>query len=328
MNILSLTVRGMLSLGLVLVALHPADSHAAAGTTPFFASYVGQSKLASSGTNSYTIGDTGTGYVTGEGQSTLTADETEHLADAASPCGYAMRGTATLSDTKGATLRLRFTAHTCGFGSDTDATILKAGTFTIVGGTGPFTHAAGNGAMYKLGLFHAPTAIFQFQGTILNVSGLQNDAPGGVPAVAGARCAIYLGRVQCSVPTTNTAKPYTAGRCGNTSISGHYIVKDSLELGFNASGLTVSWIDAQRAAGTFTNSASGRSQPFVLTDALVLHFPTAGGFAAVTTSYSGSGLFPGDTIPGLSPAQVTYNKNGLITLKASPTLAGLCATLR
>ncbi len=308
--------------------LPPTASHADGRQEIFQASITGQDQLTTCGTNIYCISDQGSGRVSGLGNATMTANETETLVDGNSPCGFVVQGTATFTGMGSSnTLSLRFTLHTCGFGTDAGATLVKPGVFMVTGGTGRFAGATGSGGMYKIGILSGPDAVFQFRGTVSGV-GLPAGDQGGLLPLGGAGCVFGAVGVNCLVLTTNTAAPYTAAQCGATAISGRYVIKDIYTLAFDPTGLAIHWLDAQAAPGSLGNPLSGKTAPFLLTEAQNLRFAAPGNFESATTAFTGPGLlFPARAISAIPPAAITHDENGRITVTDPTALAQICAAL-
>jgi hypothetical protein len=309
-----------------LLLPHP-SAQAEGGEGTFQATITGQGLLTTCGTNIYCISDQGTGRVSGLGAATMIANETETLIDAASPCGFQVQGTATFTGTGNNTLSVRFTLHTCGFGTDDGATLVKPGIFTVTGGTGRFANATGSGSMYKIGILSGPNAVFQLRGTVSG-SSLQFGDQGAPLPLGGAGCIFSGDGIHCLVLTTNTVTPYTALQCGTTAVSGRYVIKDVYSLSFDPTGLAIHWLDAQAAPGSLSNPVSGKSVQFLLTEAQDRHFATPGNFESATTVFVGPGLlFPGHPIPAVPPAKITYDGNGRITVTEPTVLTRLCTAV-
>jgi hypothetical protein len=301
--------------------------HARDDAMRFRAAFTGQNQLTGCGANTYCISDQATGSASGLGAATLTADETERLVDPTSPCGFEVQGTATIAGAQGDVLNMRFTLHTCGFGTDAGATIIKVGAFTVTGGAGRLAQASGGGSLYKIGLIGSPDAVFELRG---DVSG--DSAPAALQAhslvLAGASCELTGDGVRCTVPTTNTIAAYSAAQCGSTAISGQYVLRDRFAIAFDPLGLAVRWHDGQEASGTLSNAVLGKTVPFLLDETVDLHFAEPGNFGTAMTISTGPGLlFIPRSIPSIRPSQIAYDGNGRIVLHASPTLTQLCASL-
>jgi hypothetical protein len=303
------------------------STQAERGGGTFQATITGQGILTTCGTNIYCISDQGTGRVSGLGAATMIANETETLIDDASPCGFQVEGTATFSGAGNNTLSVHFTLHTCGFGTDDGATLVKPGTFTVTGGTGRFTNATGSGSMYKIGILSGPNAVFQLRGTVSS-PGLQFGDQGAPGPLGGADCTFSDDGINCLVLTTNTVTPYSAAQCETTAVNGRYVIKDVYTLAFDPTGLAIHWLDAQAAPGSLSNPVSGKSVPFLLTEVQDLHFAAPGNFESATTVFSGPGLlFPASLISAVPPAKITYDGNGRITVTEPTTLTQVCAAL-
>ena len=319
---------------LLLVLLTSMALHAPAAVvqardeaTRFQATFTGQGQLTVCGANVYCISDQATGSVGGLGAATLIANETERLVDPTSPCGFEVHGTATIAGAHGDALYLRFTLHTCGFGTDDGATIVKVGTFAVTGGAGKLAQASGGGSLYKIGLISSPAAVFELLGDVSGVSTPAAVQPTAL-TLGGAGCVITSDGVRCSVPTTNTIAAYTAAQCGTTAIGGQYVLRDRFAIAFDANGLAVRWHDEQEAPGTLSNAASGKTVPFLFDDTIDLRFAASGNFATATTHATGSGvLFMPRTIPSIRPDQLAYDGSGRLVLGALPALTQLCAIL-
>jgi hypothetical protein len=301
-------------------------AHAEGRAEAFRATFTGAGQLTVCGENTYCISDQGTGSANGLGAATLTADETESLVDPSSPCAFLVQGTATITGAGGDTLSLRFELHTCGFGTDDGATLVKPGAFVVTGGTGRFAHATGAGTMYKIGVLSSPSAVFQFAGAVSGSSPAGGQGP--TPSLGGARCDIGADGTRCLVLTTNTVAPYTAAQCASAAISGRYVLTDRYDLSFDPTGLAMGWRDAQAASGSLSGAPSGQMLPFLLAEELTLHFAAPGDFGSSSTRFDGPGLvFLRGGVQAIRPGQIAYDANGRIVVTDSTTLSQVCAAL-
>ena len=316
---------------LALALLVPAAAHAAGKMSNFQATFIIQNQLTqcSPDPNTYCISDQGTGRVNPLGPSTFSANETESLLDPTSPCGYQVQATATITGTGDATLSLSLALNTCVFGTDEGATIVKAGSFTITGGTRGFVGASGSGIVYKIGTFSSPVGIFAFQGTISGGDELTGGGDQGAPQfLGGATCALHEVHIDCQVGTTNTVGSYTAAQCGSTAITGSYVQTDDYALTFNSQGQAVAWRDMQAAPGSLSTATSGTTLAFRLAQTLSLQFQSPGNFETASTQFAGPGLrCSAPHVQPVRPAQITYDSSGHIVVNAPPTLPQICAAL-